>query len=844
MERWKTRAKQILCLFLFLCTIVLCTAGLSVTASATVYESGATVAFKDLKVGDVLKSGATVTRNGVGSELEVFINSADFVAANAKSYTVDKNYQVETANDYGLYLWLNLVPIPVTSVSLNKTAAVIGVGSAETLTATVNPNYATDATVTWSTSNSHVKLYSNAACTTEVGTGATSALTVYAKGISNGSATVTVTTNDGNKTATCAVSVHTHNFTYSATGTTITATCTADGCTLDDGTELHNHAVTLTVNAPTLTTYGQTGAGISEKATLTGTDGFNTATGKTLATTDIKYVGRAGTTYSESAAAPTAAGNYTAKITVEEKTASVDYVIAKADPSYTTPTGLAATYGDALASVALPAGWSWADGTQLVGNVGTNPLKATFTPADPANYNTIENLDVNVTVAVKEIKVTADTLTKTYGDNDPTLTYQVDGLVGEDQLTGELEREKGENVGAYQVAQGTLAASANYTIDFTGADFRITRRTVMVKANNCSKTYGDADPELTYTASGLVGRDKLTGELARAAGETAGSYAITQGTLAVGDNYSLRFTGATLTIDAKSVKIVADDQKKDVETSDPTLTYTVEGLLDGDALTGSLARAEGEDVGLYAITLGTLTAGSNYVVDFTGATLTICATHVEADVSIDENAPDVEVEGIDDDFVDKILNEEEKQALGEGKEVKVYLEVIAIDEDTVPANDKAEIEKAAKDSDRTVGMYLDLSLLKKIGESDAVAIPDTNGNMVNVTVKVPEELRNTNPTVKRTFYVVRAQDGKLTVFGKPTAEETISFETDQFSTYSLVYKDVSFLWLWILIAVIVIVAIFIIIFFLIFKKKDDDDEDEEKKEEDKEEKEEEEKEDK
>ena len=66
-----------------------------------------------------------------------------------------------------------------------------------------------------------------------------------------------------------------------------------------------------------------------------------------------------------------------------------------------------------------------------------------------------------------------------------------------------------------------------------------------------TKTYGAADPALTYTAGGLQFSDTaasvLTGTLTRAAGESvAGSpYAITQGTLAANGNYSLSFTGST-----------------------------------------------------------------------------------------------------------------------------------------------------------------------------------------------------------------------------------------------------------------------------------------------------------
>ncbi len=109
------------------------------------------------------------------------------------------------------------------------------------------------------------------------------------------------------------------DFTYAANGATITGTC-ADYC------------VSLTIAAPKRTTYG--GAGSAE-ATLNGLADFNSATGKNVAEEDIRYVGRDGTAYAESASAPTVAGKYTAKITVEGKIASVDYEIAKADPSYT-----------------------------------------------------------------------------------------------------------------------------------------------------------------------------------------------------------------------------------------------------------------------------------------------------------------------------------------------------------------------------------------------------------------------------------------------------------------------------------------------------------------------------
>ena len=223
---------------------------------------------------------------------------------------------------------------------------------------------------------------------------------------------------------------HTHDFTYSVHGATITATCNADGCTLDDGTEQHKHAVTLTIVKPTLTTYGQTGEGISASATLTGLTDFNTATGLNVQTSSIAYWNakiQEGVYKTDGdqplTATPTSAGNYLAKITVNNCIAAVGYTINKADPTYTVPTDLNATYGDTLADVALPTGWAWADNTANVGNAGTNTFKANFTPADTANYNTVNNVDVTVTVVKADPTYTLPSgLTATYGDTLSSVT--------------------------------------------------------------------------------------------------------------------------------------------------------------------------------------------------------------------------------------------------------------------------------------------------------------------------------------------------------------------------------------------------------------------------------------
>ncbi|MFX5522597.1 MBG domain-containing protein, partial [Acinetobacter baumannii] len=72
-------------------------------------------------------------------------------------------------------------------------------------------------------------------------------------------------------------------------------------------------------------------------------------------------------------------------------------------------------------------------------------------------------------------------------------------LVTGDVLTGGLATgaTNTTGVGAYAIGQGTLG-NANYAITYVGADLTITPRAMTVAAHAASRSYGDADPALTY----------------------------------------------------------------------------------------------------------------------------------------------------------------------------------------------------------------------------------------------------------------------------------------------------------------------------------------------------------
>ncbi|SUC94504.1 hemagglutination activity domain-containing protein [Pseudomonas aeruginosa] len=256
-----------------------------------------------------------------------------------------------------------------------------------------------------------------------------------------------------------------------------------------------------------------------------------------------------------------------------------------------------------------------------------------------SNY-TLNYQGNNLTITKALLNVIADAKTKVYGDADPSLTYQVSGLKNGDTAGavlngGSLSRVAGENVGVYGINQGGLGlVSANYDLSYQGNNLTITKALLNVIADAKTKVYGDADPSLTYQVSGLKNGDTagsiLTGGLNRAAGENVGVYGINQGDLALNSgNYDLSYQGNNLTITKALLNVIADAKTKVYGDADPSLTYQVSGLKNGDTAGavlngGSLSRVAGENVGVYGINQGDLALNSgNYDLSYQGNNLTI-----------------------------------------------------------------------------------------------------------------------------------------------------------------------------------------------------------------------------
>ena len=246
-------------------------------------------------------------------------------------------------------------------------------------------------------------------------------------------------------------------------------------------------------------------------------------------------------------------------------------------------------------------------------NVGAYEIIVTL--GENPNY-IVTKEDGTFTITPKSIgvKVTAENKSKVYGSADPVLTAIVTGVVGNDTLNYTLSRTPGENVGSYDIIV-TLGENPNYIVEKQdGVLVIIPDDAVLVVAENKTKVYGDADPVLTATVTGLVGNDTINYTLTRTPGEDVGTYNIIV-TLGSNPNYNVIKQDGILTITPKSagVKVTADDKEKVYGSSDPTLTATVTGTVGNDTLNYTLTRTPGENVGTYDIVV-TLGNNPNYIV--------------------------------------------------------------------------------------------------------------------------------------------------------------------------------------------------------------------------------------
>ena len=245
----------------------------------------------------------------------------------------------------------------------------------------------------------------------------------------------------------------------------------------------------------------------------------------------------------------------------------------------------------------------------------------------------------SVTISKVNATVTAGSNATTYSGVAQTINgFTATGLVnGETEavLTGVTANATGTNAGTYtSTASGT---DSNYNLSFVTGALTINKANATVTAGSSTTTYTGLSQSVSgFTAAGLVPGEStsvLTGvTTSGGTGTNAGTYASTASGTAT--NYNLTFVDGALTINKAHLTVTANNASKTYGDTNPALSATVSGFVNGETLgTSGVSGAGAASTTATALTgagtvtitpsLGTL-AASNY--DFTNwvnGTLTI-----------------------------------------------------------------------------------------------------------------------------------------------------------------------------------------------------------------------------
>jgi hypothetical protein len=437
-------------------------------------------------------------------------------------------------------------------------------------------------------------------------------------------------------------------------------------------TALGNPATTLNAaesnatSADFTTTYGTSsanqsftigGSNLQGNITATAGTGFEvssdgTTYGSTATFTRNATYAASGTLYARLTASASAGGTYTSatvatltSTNAATRTISTDSAgssVAKATPTINSaPTASAITFGQTLANSDLSGGSATVAGSFVFTTPSTAPAAGTasqgvtFNPTESTNYNSAAtSVSVTVNQATPTVSVAPTASAITYGQalSSSTITPGTSSVPGAYAFVSPATTP---NAGtASQSISFTPTDTGNYTTASTSASVTVNQAALTITGLAiANKTYDGSDAAtITGTAaySGLVLGQSFgvtgTGSATFANSTVGSSKPVTvTGYTAPNGNYSItQPTGLTGNITAASVTVTAGNQTKAFGASDPALTYTPSpALIVGNSFTGALSRASGEGVGTYAISQGTLSAGSNYTISFIGANLTI-----------------------------------------------------------------------------------------------------------------------------------------------------------------------------------------------------------------------------
>lgn len=261
------------------------------------------------------------------------------------------------------------------------------------------------------------------------------------------------------------------------------------------------------------------------------------------------------------------------------------------------------------------------------------------------NYNILFQ-DATLLVTRKPLSVTAKPLSKVYGSEyvfkGDEFLAETSQLVGNDTINAvklnSQATQKKTPVGEYilSISEYSGVGLDNYEIKMESNIFKVTPMPITVTAKNLEKEYSDvhvfAGNEFT-TNIPLENGDTISFVQMHSVGTSESSLINEYDIIPVQSsgkgsmNYQINYVNGKLRVVQKELKVTAVDCIKEYGENDPELTLSVVDKRGVNYLpslfSGKLTRQPNEEVGVYAITQGTININSNYAFTFTEGKLTI-----------------------------------------------------------------------------------------------------------------------------------------------------------------------------------------------------------------------------
>ncbi len=266
------------------------------------------------------------------------------------------------------------------------------------------------------------------------------------------------------------------------------------------------------------------------------------------------------------------------------------------------------------------------------------PYSYTSDASRPERNSDHDQPVVYITFPKPMLTVLVDSVSKVYGDENPTFTGSISGMKDSDTFTLSFSTDATatSDAGKYPIKatvndpEGKLA---DYSVTNTDGTLTVTEAPLIVTTADAARLYGAQDPAFTGTIDGLRNSDDITATYASTAtaSSVVGTYPI-RATLVDHNNklgnYKVTNTDGTLTVSKAALRLSAQNATRPYGATNPTFTGVITGALatDGISATYTTTATASSPVGTYDIVPAVVDPNQridNYTVTLVNGKLTV-----------------------------------------------------------------------------------------------------------------------------------------------------------------------------------------------------------------------------